>query len=172
MPFSIKSLALASVVATAAATCTRTYTVKGDEYCDQISAAQGISTYQLAANNFDKINEDCTNLQAGEQLCLGWPGSDCTETYVVKENDTCDSIAYHNQINTTVLWLNNPQIDEACGNVYVDEVLCVHNGVMVPQYTMPDYAPVHSINDVADWAESPPANAMPVEQPELDQCTN
>lgn len=83
----------------------------------------------------------------------------------------CGGFTNDFQINTTVLWLNNPQIDNACGNVYIDEVLCVHNGVMVPDYNMPDYAPVHSINDVADWAESPPANAMPVEQPDNDQCS-
>ncbi|TIB60801.1 hypothetical protein E3P77_04110 [Wallemia ichthyophaga] len=171
MQFSVQSLALAAIVASVSASCTRNYTVKGGEYCDQISADQGISTYQLAATNFDKINEECTNLQKGEELCLGWPGSDCTETYVVKENDTCNSIAYNNQINTTVLWLNNPQIDEHCGNVYVDEVLCVHNGVKVPDYTMPDYAPVQSINDVTDWASPPVANIMPVSKPEWDDCS-
>ncbi|TIC58327.1 hypothetical protein E3Q05_00861 [Wallemia mellicola] len=167
---SLASLALASVAASAAAHCTRTYKVQGGEYCDEISASQGLSTYQLAASNFDKINADCTNLEEGEELCLGWPGSDCTETYVVKEHDTCDSIAYNNQVNTTVLWLNNPQIDNACGNVYIGEVLCVHNGVKVPEYNIPEDAPVHSINDVVDWSNSPVANAMPVEQPETDQC--
>ena len=74
------------------------------------------------------------------------------------------------QVNTTVLWLNNPQIDNACGNVYIGEVLCVHNGVKVPEYNIPEDAPVHSINDVVDWSNSPVANAMPVEQPETDQC--
>lgn len=50
----------------------------------------------------------------------------------MKEGDTCDAITGANGINSTLLWTNNPNIDEGCSNIYVGEVLCVANSVLVP----------------------------------------
>ena len=153
----------ALLLSTITAHCTRNYVVQGGEICDSISQSHNVSTYQLAAVNFDKINDDCSNLEKGEELCLGWPSTDCNETYTVQKGDTCDLIAYNNKINTTVLWFNNPQINNECSNVYVGEVLCVHNGIQVPEYRLPDDAPVHTINDCVDWSNSPVANEAPID---------
>ena len=50
-------------------------------------------------------------------------GTDCKDTYVVIPDDTCDGVASTFGINTTMLYTNNPQLDEqSCGNMYVGEV--------------------------------------------------
>ncbi|KDQ55443.1 hypothetical protein JAAARDRAFT_133886 [Jaapia argillacea MUCL 33604] len=104
-----------------AADCTRTYVVKTGEICDGISAAQHVSTYQLAALN-PGINADCSNLVAGWNLCLGLATEDCTTTYVVQLGDTCETIESQQGVNATMLYLNNPQISSDCSNLYVGEV--------------------------------------------------
>ena len=81
--------------------------------------------------NYPNINAECTNLQPGAQLCLGYAGQDCQNTYVVQLGDTCDQVSSNHGINNTILYANNPQIDSECHNIYVDEVLCVANGVQV-----------------------------------------
>ncbi|KAF8625328.1 hypothetical protein AX17_006870 [Amanita inopinata Kibby_2008] len=119
-----------SVLATAG--CTRSYTVKDGDICDSISAAKNVSTYQLAVVNHGQINPDCADLTPGQTLCLGRTGEDCNTTYVVVPNDTCDDIQSRTGVNSTILHLNNPQINEECTNIYIGEVLCVGQTVQVP----------------------------------------
>jgi LysM repeat protein len=114
-----------------AATCSRTYTIKQGDFCDKISEAQNVSTYQLAALNPSLINKGCTNLTPGESICLGFTGEDCSTTHVVQSGDTCADIAANNGFNMTILQLNNPQLNQAC-NIYVGEVLCTAQTVQVP----------------------------------------
>lgn len=45
--------------------CNRSYTVQAGDFCDGISAAQNVSTYQLATVN-PVINPTCTNLFVGQ----------------------------------------------------------------------------------------------------------
>ena len=80
-----------------------------------------VKRYQLAVLN-PSINAACDNLQPGQSLCLGKTGEDCTATYVVKPNDTCDLVVSQSGTNSTMLWANNPQIDAGCTNIYVGEV--------------------------------------------------
>jgi hypothetical protein len=47
-------------------------------------------------------------------------------------NDTCDTIAAAQNVNTTLIHENNPQINPDCTNIYVGEVLCVASSVIVP----------------------------------------
>jgi len=115
----------AAALVSADASCARSYTVKEGDYCDLISAANNASTYQLAVANYQTINDGCTNLDVGENLCLGITGQDCQSTYTVLEGDSCDAIAQKFGLNDTLLISNNPQIDEACDNIYIGEVLCV-----------------------------------------------
>lgn len=69
----------------------------------------------------------------GQNLCLGNTGEDCTQTYVIKDNDSCDTIlAQFPTVNSTILAANNPQIDSDCGNIYTGEVLCVSPTVVAP----------------------------------------
>jgi LysM repeat protein len=115
-----------------AASCSRTYTVMAGDYCDKISAAQNVSTYQLAVSNANAVGEDCSNLQIGQQLCLATTDAeDCRTTYTVIPDDTCEGIAAKNSLNSTILLLNNPQINGDCSNIYVDEVLCTEQTVKV-----------------------------------------
>ncbi|KAF9047544.1 hypothetical protein BJ165DRAFT_1466805 [Panaeolus papilionaceus] len=122
---------VAASVQSAFAACSRSYNVKAGDYCDKISAEQGVSTFQLAANNAG-INEACSNLLPGQELCLGNEGEDCRTTYVVVADDTCESIAQAAGTNSTILYLNNPQINKECDNIYIGEVLCTAKDVAVP----------------------------------------
>ncbi|KAH9853199.1 hypothetical protein C2E23DRAFT_823630 [Lenzites betulinus] len=114
-----------------AASCTRSYTVKEGDWCDTISAANNASTYQLAVVN-PSIDSSCTNLEVGQTLCLGTEGEDCQNTHVVQSGDDCDVLTGTFNINSTMLYANNPQIDSECTNLYVGEVVCVANTVAVP----------------------------------------
>lgn len=80
------------------------------------------NSYQLAVINTPKIDTQCTNLIPGDSICLGYLGEDCTETYVVQTDDTCEGITGQAGLNSTILTLNNPQIDQDCSNLYIGEV--------------------------------------------------
>lgn len=48
------------------------------------------------------------------------------------KGDICEEIAADHKVNITTLYSNNPQIDKKnCSNIYVGEVLCVANTVIV-----------------------------------------
>jgi LysM repeat protein len=136
--FSTKTIAVAVVAlfaqsCLAATDCSRTYTVKEGDVCDQISAANQVSTYQLAVVNQGVIDSTCSNLVPGEQICLATtPDEDCTDIYVVKQDDSCAAIESMSNLNSTIFSANNPQINEQCDNIYVGEVLCVASTVKVP----------------------------------------
>jgi len=126
-------LASSALAATTTYTCSRNYTVVAGDTCDGISRSVSVSTYQLAMLN-PAIDDACSNLDIGEALCLGLTdGSDCETTYTVAGGDTCDAVTAQFAINSTYLYMNNPQIDAACDNIYVGEVLCVGNKL----YTLP-----------------------------------
>ncbi|KZT21929.1 carbohydrate-binding module family 50 protein [Neolentinus lepideus HHB14362 ss-1] len=116
----------------AAADCTRSYTIQAGDICDTISQKQNVSSYQLAVVNYGTIDSACSNLTPGKTLCLGYPGEDCATTYVVRKDDTCDSVMSGTGLNSTIFWANNPQIDSACSNMYIGQVLCTATKVQVP----------------------------------------
>ncbi|KAI0056137.1 hypothetical protein BV25DRAFT_1814505, partial [Artomyces pyxidatus] len=141
-----------------AATCTRSYTVKEGDICDEISAANNVSTYQLAVVN-PSINSDCSNLVPGSSLCLGYANEDCADTYVVQPDDTCEDLTSSHGLNSTVLYLNNPQLDSACDNLYIGEVICTAKTVQVPAAPANGIIPGTSI----------PATAYPASPTDGDQ---
>ncbi|KAF9527199.1 hypothetical protein CPB83DRAFT_856540 [Crepidotus variabilis] len=183
--FAIAAVLAFSVQSAVAADCSRSYTVKEGDYCDKISAANNASTFQLAAANSGKMNSQCTDLKVGADLCLGNKGEDCQTTYTVKGGDTCNTILYNANINATILYLNNPQIDEKCSNIYVGEVLCTSQtvqvspipagGVVVPVSGPPATPPAAPANGGAPPAPStaitvtaaatPAANIVPAATP-------
>jgi len=136
----------------ASAHCGRKYTVKANDICDGISAATNTSTYQLAVVNNGVINSDCTNLNPGSEICLGWIGADCQITTIVQKDDSCEKIQARSGVNSTILNLNNPQINEDCSNLYIGEVLCTDKSVNVPN------APNGVIPATAIPATATPAN--------------
>jgi hypothetical protein len=87
-----------------------------------VQSLMTIFSYQLAVVNTHKIDPSCSNLNPGETLCLGNKGEDCSDTYVVQPDDTCDGVSAKTGVNSTMLHTNNPQINEQCGNLYVGEV--------------------------------------------------
>lgn len=113
-------------------TCARKYTVKAGDICDGISAAQNVSTYQLSAANTGIIDSECSNLVPGTDICIGYTGEDCSTTHVVQTDDTCEQIASNFNINSTILYMNNPQINADCTNIYIGEVLCTSGTVQAP----------------------------------------
>ncbi|PAV18213.1 hypothetical protein PNOK_0669900 [Pyrrhoderma noxium] len=120
---SATTLSMALSVSAQLANCARNYTVQPGDVCDAISAANHVSTFQLAhVNTF--IDVDCTNLFVGEILCLGIVGQDCSTTTVVQEGNTCPSIEAAASIPASTLFNNNPNINADCSNIYPGEVLC------------------------------------------------
>ncbi|KAG8911284.1 hypothetical protein FRC00_006768, partial [Tulasnella sp. 408] len=138
--------------------CAREYTVQEGDYCDKISAAHNVSSYQLAVSNYQTINDGCTNLVPGQVICLGLTGADCAETYSVQSGDYCDLIASNHGVNSTLLMANNPQIDDNCWNLYVGEVLCTSKDLLV---TPPPagWTPPGSNLDDGDFADNVPDNS-------------
>ncbi|KAF5309247.1 hypothetical protein D9619_012776 [Psilocybe cf. subviscida] len=126
--FAVAACAFATQVQVSAQTtpvCNRSYTVQPGDFCDGISAAQNVSTYQLANVN-PVINPMCTNLFVGQTLCLGLVGQDCDEVHVVAAGDGCWSIANDAAISLADLFANNPNINAPnCTNIYGGEVLCI-----------------------------------------------
>ncbi|KAG7095098.1 hypothetical protein E1B28_005885 [Marasmius oreades] len=137
--------------------CVRRYTVAEGDTCDSISASENVSTYQLAVINAGYIDQQCSNLKPGDNICLGYDGEDCTTTYVVKAKDTCDAITQAHSVDITTLLANNPQINDNCDNIYIGEVLCVAPEIRVPP------APVGASNVVptAIPVSATPANPPP-----------
>ncbi|KZT34914.1 hypothetical protein SISSUDRAFT_1026004 [Sistotremastrum suecicum HHB10207 ss-3] len=112
-----------SIVAYAqSGSCSRSYVVKAGDTCDSISAANNASTYQLAIVNSGTIDPSCSNLAIGATICLASPGQDCSQTHVVQTGETCNQLESVFGINSTILWANNPQINEDCTNMYTGEV--------------------------------------------------
>jgi hypothetical protein len=130
--FAFTATAALALLSPVLAACTRNYTVAAGDWCDTISQAHNVSTYQLAAVNVGVIDSTCDNLTPGENLCLGTTGEDCTTTHVVQDSDTCDTILAQFNLNSTILAQNNPNIDSACDNLYTGEVLCVAPTVVAP----------------------------------------
>ncbi|KAI0319056.1 hypothetical protein OF83DRAFT_1282231 [Amylostereum chailletii] len=131
-PFiALASVIFSGTIAQDQSNCTRTYTVRLGDTCDDISAAQNVSTYQLATVNSDKINAGCTNLALGEPLCLGLVGEDCTTTYVVQSGDFCAAIADAAGIDLSTLLANNPNVGSDCTLLYPGEVVCTADQVFV-----------------------------------------
>jgi hypothetical protein len=68
----------------------------------------------------------------GETICLGTEGADCQTTYLVTAEDICETVVAKNNINSTMLMVNNPNINDDCTNIYPGEVLCVADFLVVP----------------------------------------
>ncbi|KAG2049928.1 hypothetical protein BDR06DRAFT_892817, partial [Suillus hirtellus] len=110
--------------------CDRNVTVRAGDTCDKISAANSVSTYQLAAVNSKVIDSGCDNLAIGEVLCLGIKGQDCKVTHVVKGGETCHDIAKAAGITEKTLLANNPNLGSDCSK-YTGEVLCTAKTIYV-----------------------------------------
>jgi len=159
----VAALAALPLVASQVPNCARTYNVVEGDTCDGISAAKNSSTYQLATVNNPTIDDACSNLAINQTICLGTTGEDCQTTYIIQPNDTCDAITTNAGINATMLYTNNPQINTDCSNIYVGEVLCTANQVLVPP--APANKPTSSVSVAPGTATAAPA---PTQAPASD----
>jgi len=158
----LRSLITAAIVSVVAAgSCARDYTVKDGDICDKISAAEGVSTYQLAVVNNGTVDDECSNLVPGEKLCLGYQGSDCNIVYVVVAGDVCDVVSAAHNISTSILYQNNPQINSDCTNIYIGEVLCVATTVTVPPPVGDKSFPIPSTATPAVPSKTPTPSPQP-----------
>ncbi|KAF8166817.1 hypothetical protein BJ912DRAFT_1002031, partial [Pholiota molesta] len=101
--------------------CARNYTVQAGDFCDAISAAQNVSTYQLATVNSAIIDPTCSNCSsarssASDSLARTAPPSPLSSRKRVRGNRS--SGQYHH----AVLLANNPNVDADCTNIYPGEV--------------------------------------------------
>lgn len=131
----LAALPFVSVALAAVDGCTRSATVEAGDTCDSISHKYGASTFQLALVNEAVIAENCDNLEPDQTVCLGIKGTDCTKVYTVQPNDTCAWIEEMYGTSLDTLRSNNPQIDEECSNIYINEVLCIDT----EQFEYPSY---------------------------------
>jgi len=104
--------------------CKRWHTVQSGEICDSICQAESVALYQLFVLN-PEIDAECTNLMPGQELCLAKPNEDCKQVYQVKPNDTCEEVSEAHGIKLATFFYNNPQVNQDCTNLYIDEVVCV-----------------------------------------------
>ncbi|KAG5642940.1 hypothetical protein DXG03_001857 [Asterophora parasitica] len=151
-------------------------------------------SFQLAAINPHLIDASCSNLVPNTEICLGYAGEDCKSTYTVVADDTCEQVAATHGFNTTILALNNPQIDDDCSNLYIGEVrtlqffitpfgltkkslqvLCVSSSVQVPPVPAGGFIPGAAIPTTAAPAKptrtksaqlKPPAAVAPTPAPQ------
>ncbi|KAF8145625.1 hypothetical protein K438DRAFT_1629759, partial [Mycena galopus ATCC 62051] len=108
--------------------CAQNYTVVSGDTCSIIEAKTGLNDTQLHALN-PVINNDCTNLQIGETLCVSDgsegappPSSGCAQTYTVVGNDTCFIIESKTGLNDTQLHVLNPEINSDCTSMFLFQV--------------------------------------------------
>ncbi|KAG5651497.1 hypothetical protein H0H81_008469 [Sphagnurus paluster] len=95
-----------------------------------------------------------------KEICIGYAKEDCATTYIVKSNDSCDDIASAHGLNSTILYLNNPQINQDCSNIYIGEVLCTSKQVQVPPAPGAGFVPGAVIPVTAEPAKPPKAPAF------------
>ncbi|KAI0714537.1 hypothetical protein C8Q76DRAFT_840566 [Earliella scabrosa] len=87
--------------------------------------------FQLANVNKGIINADCTNLELGQTICLGIFGQDCQVVHIIGPGQTCESIARAAGTTVNILLANNPNVDNACTNLEIGQVLCTADDVFV-----------------------------------------
>ncbi|CAK7225775.1 Chitinase 2 [Sporothrix curviconia] len=132
--------------------CTQYYIVEAGNSCYTIDMKYGITFDQLQAMNPGAINDECTNLDVGQALCVS-TGSTlsssslppsvvpttttapspspvvCTAYYTVKAGDSCYTIDLGIGISFAQLQSLNPgAINADCTNLGIGQVLCVAAG--------------------------------------------
>jgi spore germination protein YaaH len=97
----------------------RTYEIASGDNCIDISKNNGVSTGALITLN--SLRMDCTNIFAGQALCL----PPICDDYVVQSGDTCIAIAenFLTSYQQIIAW--NPTINNVCTNLIAGHNICV-----------------------------------------------
>ncbi|KIK69094.1 hypothetical protein GYMLUDRAFT_35142 [Collybiopsis luxurians FD-317 M1] len=104
--------------------CAAQYTVVSGDNCVAIAAKFNVADSALLAAN-PAVDSNCDNLSVGQVLCIPPPPTGCVSQYTVKSGDVCISIADQFGITAAQLQAANTQIDAACDNLQVGELLCI-----------------------------------------------
>jgi LysM repeat protein len=90
----------------------QTTTTKAGGSCDSIATAFNISSATLYQIN--PSLRDCSNIGAGQTLCLPAP---CSDIYTVKSNDTCIAIGVDQGTSWQKIIAWNAGLDSRCSNI-------------------------------------------------------
>ncbi|KZZ91305.1 carbohydrate-binding module family 50 protein [Ascosphaera apis ARSEF 7405] len=133
--------------------CAKSVTIHSGDSCWAIASANGISLEQLLSYN-SGINQGCTNLIAGNSICVAVSGDKptttttecsttatptatptpgkCEKTATVNPGDSCWAIASANGISLEDLISLNPEVNSGCTNLVVGQKLCLAKGNSAP----------------------------------------
>ncbi|KAI5306010.1 hypothetical protein KEM56_002561, partial [Ascosphaera pollenicola] len=148
---SLAAPAIASPVPKAARSdCDKSVTIKSGDSCIAIASSNGISLEQLLSYN-SGINQGCTNLIAGNSVCVAVSGDKptttttsaakgestskatpvpgkCDKTVTVGSGDSCWALASANGLSLEQLISLNPSVNSGCTNLVIGEKLCIGSG--------------------------------------------
>jgi len=150
--------------------CTKTFIVPAGDNCTYIIATSPpLTTAQFFKQN-PLIYPNCTNLIAGQSVCVSVPGT-CTTTYAVKSGDVCTSIAAKYNQTLAQLMVNNPAINKDCTNLQLGQVMCIvppATATTVAATTAPPTPPADSTappTPPADTTQAPATSSPKVTAP-------
>jgi LysM repeat protein len=125
--------------------CANRYTIKSGDTCSGL-----ISNYGLDSTLFYSVNPNinCYNLQIGQIICLGTnqghnhgqsfsSGYGCSNSYTVKQSDTCYDIASSFGLNLALLYSANPGIN--CNLLQIGQSVCLgpsYGATIIPSSTL------------------------------------
>jgi LysM repeat protein len=113
--------------------CSQKYTVLRGDSCDGIGAEFNVTGSAIISAN-PAINYGCTNLRAGQILCI--PGGSCAQQYTVKSGESCDGIGAEFNATGSAIISANPTINSRCTNLQVGQILCIPDGSCAQEYTV------------------------------------
>ncbi|RDB24798.1 hypothetical protein Hypma_007466 [Hypsizygus marmoreus] len=161
--------------------CGKFYEVNSGDNCQQISLNNSI-TVDLFEQANPSVNADCTNLTPGLFYCI-WPTANwnatnpgettstiapppgptpigstpnCYEWHIVVSGDTCSLIGTSFGITFAQFKAWNPQIDDQCSNLLLDDAYCVN--APDPTTTLPTPTPTEPVTPPGPTQAGIPSN--------------
>lgn len=125
--------------------CATKLSIPSGSSCSSVAAANSATVAEILAWN-PYLNSGCSNLYAGDYLCVSGNAltttitttatsttasasptatKACTGTYTVQSGDTCGSIETTYSLTSAQFYALNPSVNTACSNLSVGQVLCV-----------------------------------------------
>jgi hypothetical protein len=109
--------------------CTEYYITQSGDGCDTIESKFSISFAQFYAWN-PAVGSNCGSLWLDETYCVAAPSQPgistaCTQYYVTKSGDGCDTIESAFGITFAQFYEWNPAVGSNCESLWLDETYCV-----------------------------------------------
>ncbi|KAF3492429.1 LysM domain-containing protein [Arthroderma uncinatum] len=136
--------------------------------CDSIATKNSVASAAIFTLNSDVFfGCDVLSLSIGKELCLPL---NCSSTYDLAGNDTCESIEDANNLRRGKLRAFNPWISFGCTNLQVSSavygsVLCLapQAGIYTPTVGLPGASPTSPNDGYSKVSIPPPANSTVAE---------